>query len=188
MSRSKLIVVSAPSGGGKTSIVKEILARHPEFEFSVSGTTRMKRPNEKNGVDYFFLSKEEFERLIQKNELVEHELIYGNYYGTLKREVDRAVRNNKTMVFDVDVKGGLSIKRLYGDNAALIFIEPPSVAVLEQRLRNRKTEDEETFRKRMERVALELEMGKQFDFHVINNTLSRAIDEVDEIIKKQIQS
>ncbi len=188
MSRSKLIVVSAPSGGGKTSIVKEILARHPEFEFSVSGTTRTKRPNEIDGVDYFFLSKKEFERLIQKDELAEHELIYGNYYGTLKREIDRAVSSNKTMVFDVDVKGGLSIKKLYGGTAVLIFIEPPSIAVLEQRLRNRKTEDEETFRKRMERVALELEMGQQFDFHVVNDMLAQAIDEVDEIIKKQIQS
>ncbi|MDE3056520.1 MAG: guanylate kinase [Bacteroidota bacterium] len=188
MSSSRLIVVSAPSGGGKTSIVKEILARHPELEFSVSGTTRRKRPNETGGVDYFFLSKDEFERLIQKRELVEYELIYGNYYGTLRREVDRAVRGGKTMVFDVDVKGALSIKRLYGERAVLIFIEPPSMSVLEQRLRDRKTEDEETFRKRMERVALELETGKQFDFRVVNDTLARAINEVDEIIEKQIQS
>lgn len=188
MSRSKLIVVSAPSGGGKTSIVKEILKRHPEFEFSVSGTTRPKRANEVEGVDYFFLSKKEFERLIQNNELAEYELIYGNYYGTLKREIDRTIRSNKTMLFDVDVKGGLSIKRLYGENAVLIFIEPPSIAVLEHRLRNRKTEDEETFQKRMERVALELEMGTQFDFRVVNDSLPRAIDEVDTIIQKQIQS
>ncbi len=188
MSRPKLIVISAPSGGGKTTIVKEILTRHPEFQFSVSGTTRPMRTGEVDGVDYFFLTKEEFERLIQRGELAEHELIYGNYYGTLKREVDRALLGNKTMVFDVDVKGGLSIKRLYNNSAVLIFIEPPSITVLEQRLRNRKTEDEETFRKRMERVALELETGKRFDFRVVNNTLPRATDEVDEIIKKQIQS
>lgn len=186
MKNPRLFVVSAPSGGGKTTIVKAVLERHPDFEFSVSATTRIKRAAEKEGKDYFFLRREEFERLMSEDALVEHEEIYGNYYGTLKREVDRALRGGKCMVFDVDVQGGLSIKKLYGDRAVLMFIEPPSILVLENRLRNRKTEDEETFQKRMARVASELEIGKQFDYRIVNDTLFHAIDEVDEIIKRQL--
>lgn len=186
MKNPRLFVVSAPSGGGKTTIVKAVLERHPDFEFSVSATTRTKRAAEEDGKDYFFLHKEEFERLISEDALVEHEEIYGYYYGTLKREVDRALRGGKCMVFDVDVQGGLSIKKLYGDRAVLMFIEPPSILVLENRLRNRKTEDEVTFQKRIARVASELEIGKQFDYRIVNDTLLHAIDEVDEIIKRQL--
>jgi guanylate kinase len=186
MKNPKLFVISAPSGGGKTTIVKAVLQRHPDFEFSVSATTRIKRANEENGKDYFFLRPEEFERLIQENALVEHEQIYGNYYGTLKSEVDRALNDGHCMVFDVDVKGGLSIKRLYRAKAVLLFIEPPSISVLEERLRNRKTEDEKTFQKRMARAASELEIGKQFDHRIINDSLARAIDDVDGIITMQL--
>ncbi len=188
MKNPKLFVVSAPSGGGKTTIVKAVLERHPDFEFSVSATTRTKRATEEEGKDYFFLPKEQFEQLIREKALVEHEEIYGNYYGTLKREVDRALLAGKCMVFDVDVHGGLSIKKLYGNKAVLMFIEPPSIQVLESRLRNRKTEDEETFRRRMARVASELENGKQFDYRIVNDTLARAIDEVDKIITRQLSS
>lgn len=188
MKNPRLFVVSAPSGGGKTTIVKAVLERHPDFEFSVSATTRTKRTTEEEGKDYFFLPKEQFERLIREKALVEHEEIYGNYYGTLKREVDRALLAGTCMVFDVDVHGGLSIKKLYGDKAVIMFIEPPSIQVLENRLRNRKTEDEETFQRRMARVASELEIGKQFDYRIVNDTLARAIDEIDEIITKQLSS
>ena len=188
MKNPKLFVVSAPSGGGKTTIVKAVLQRHPDFEFSVSATTRTRRANEENGKDYFFLRPEEFERLIKEHALVEHEQIYGNYYGTLKSEVDRALSSGRCMVFDVDVKGALSIKKLYGTKAVLLFIEPPSIQVLEERLRNRKTEDETTFQKRMARVTSELEIGKQFDHRIVNDSLTRAIDEVDEIIIKQLTS
>jgi guanylate kinase len=188
MKNPKLFVISAPSGGGKTTIVKAVLQRHPGFEFSVSATTRPKRTNEENGKDYFFLRPEEFERLIREKGLVEHEQIYGNYYGTLKREVERALHNGACMVFDVDVKGGLSIKKLYGEKAVLLFIEPPSIPVLEERLRNRKTEDDKTFQKRMARASSELETGRQFDHIIINDSLPRAIDEVDEIITKQLSS
>jgi guanylate kinase len=186
MNNPKLFVISAPSGGGKTTIVKAVLKRHPDFEFSVSATTRTKRANEENGKDYFFLSTAEFEELLRDNALVEHEQIYGNYYGTLKSEVDRTLHDGRCMVFDVDVKGGLSIKRLYRAKAVLLFIEPPSIPVLEERLRNRRTEDEKTFQKRMARAASELEIGKQFDHRIINDSLARAIDEVDEIIVKEL--
>ena len=188
MKNPKLFVISAPSGGGKTTIVKAVLQRHPDFEFSVSATTRTRRTNEENGKDYFFLSTKEFEQLIRDDALVEHEQIYGNYYGTLKREVDRALNDRKCMVFDVDVHGGLSIKKLYKTESVLLFIEPPNIRVLEERLRNRKTENEKTFQKRMARAASELEIGKQFDYRVVNDSLARAIDDVDEIISEQLSS
>jgi len=186
MNSPRLFVVSAPSGGGKTTIVRSILQRHPDFEFSVSATTRPKRATEENGKDYFFLTKKEFERRIREGALVEYERIYDNYYGTLKSEVDRALAARHSMLFDIDVRGGLSIKKKYGATAVLMFITPPSLHILEERLRNRKTEDEETFRKRMDRVAMELELGKQFDNTVINDALDRAINSVEEIINNHL--
>lgn len=185
---SKLFVISAPSGGGKTTIVKSILERHPEFSFSVSATTRQKRAVEVEGKDYFFLSREEFERLLREDALVEHEVIYGNYYGTLKREVNRVLDRKGNMLFDIDVRGGLSIRRVYPKEAVLIFVEPPSIDVLRERLRNRKTEDEETFQRRMDRVAMELERGKEFDYRVVNDKLDVAIEEVQAIVTKHLSA
>jgi guanylate kinase len=182
MSIPKLFVIAAPSGGGKTSIVKALLERHPEFQFSVSATTRAMRPGERDGKDYFFLDRTRFQELIARGELVEYEELYGNYYGTLKSETDRVLTNGTSMIFDVDVRGALSIKRMYGSQAVLIFIAPPSMAVLEERLRNRRTEDEQTLRRRMERWEMELATGKEFDHTIVNDQLQRAIDEVDSII------
>jgi guanylate kinase len=182
MPRGQLIVVSAPSGSGKTTIVKAILAKYPTMLFSVSATTRPKRENEVDGKDHFFLSRPEFEQRIKKNELVEWEEIYGNLYGTLKSEIEKALTSGKAMLFDIDVKGGLSIKRKYPGDSFLIFIRPPSIEVLESRLRNRKTEDEETFKRRMARVTMELGMASQFDRQVINDDLQTAIDEVNGLI------
>ena len=186
MPEAKLIVISAPSGCGKTTIVREIFKRHPGLKFSVSATTRKQRNGEVNGRDYFFLSKEEFEKRIQHEDLVEWEKIYDNYYGTLKSEVDSALQAGTTMMFDIDVKGALNVKKKYPNDAVLIFIEPPSFEILRQRLVNRKTETEEVVRKRLERVPMELEKGKEFDFRVVNDKLEKAIDEVDTIIKKTI--
>ncbi|MDD8018504.1 MAG: guanylate kinase [Bacteroidota bacterium] len=184
---AKLIVIASPSGGGKTSIVKALMERHPEFEFSVSATTRTMREGEREGKDYFFLTKEEFERLIVRGELVEHEFFYQTYYGTLKREVDRALNAGHSMIFDVDVKGAQSIKKKYPNDTIQFFIAPPSKEVLEQRLRNRKTESEEKIRHRLERVPMELEIGKSFDHIVVNDDLQKAINDVDGIVKKFIQ-
>jgi guanylate kinase len=186
MNDPKLFVISAPSGGGKTTIVKAILERHPDFEFSVSATTRPKRKTETEGKDYFFLEKNDFEKLLRDGNLVEHEQIYGDYYGTLKSEVERAFASGRCMVFDVDVRGALSIKERYGEAAVLIFIEPPTKEVLERRLLGRKTEDEETFRRRMERAAMELETGKRFDYRVVNDVLEKAINDVDKIIQSHV--
>ena len=183
MSRGKLIVVSAPSGAGKTTIVKAILAKYPSMLFSVSAATRSRRETEVDGEDYFFLTRQEFERRIAAGELVEWEEIYGNLYGTLKSEVDKALITGRVMLFDIDVKGGLSIKRTYPHDSVLIFIKPPSIEVLEARLRGRKTEDATTFQRRMDRVAMELGLARQFDFQVVNDDLQTAITEVDTLVR-----
>jgi guanylate kinase len=182
MSLGKLIVVSAPSGAGKTTIVKAILDKYPSMLFSVSAATRTKRETEIDGKDYFFLPRQEFERRIRAGELVEWEEIYGNLYGTLKSEVDKTLSGGNAMLFDIDVKGGLSIKRKYPNDSVLIFVKPPSIEILEARLRGRKTEDETTFKRRMDRVAMELGMASQFDYQVVNDDLPAAIVEVDKIV------
>ena len=156
------------------------------MKFSISATSREMRANETNGKDYFFLTKEEFEEKIRKNELIEWELIYGNYYGTLKREVDSALASGQSMVFDIDVNGALSIKKHYPGESLLIFIEPPSMEELIHRLKNRQTEDQESLRKRIERVPMEMERRTMFDERVINDELEKAISDVDAIVLKHI--
>ena len=185
--RGRLIVISAPSGAGKTSIARAILERTPHTRFSVSATTRPKRETEREGIDYFFLTKEEFRRRVDAGEFAEWEEIYGDYYGTLRAEIDRALAEGERILFDVDVKGGLSIKRLYPE-ALLIFIEPPALDTLHERLRNRKTEDPETLRRRMARVPMEMELGKAFDHRVVNDQLDRAIGEVEQIVQHYLRT
>ncbi len=183
----KLIVLSAPSGSGKTTIAREVLKRNSSLRFSVSATTRPMRRGEVNGEDYFFLEPEEFRRRVDLGEFVEWEEIYGNLYGTLQSEVDAAVRQGKNLLFDVDVKGALSVKRTYPE-ACLIFVRPPSVAVLEQRLRARLTEDTEALGRRLERVPMELDQAPLFDWQVVNDVLTKAIDEVQKIVEQHLQS
>jgi guanylate kinase len=187
MSKGKLIVISAPSGGGKTTIAKEILSRHKDIEFSVSATTRKKRGNEVEGKDYFFLSTSDFEKRIALGELVEHEVIYGDCYGSLKSVVEGALAGCRTLLFDIDVNGALTIKRKYPNDAVIIFIRPPSLDVLKDRLLKRGTEDEKTVMVRLERTPMEIEKGKSFDYTVVNDDLARAVNEVDEIVKKSIK-
>ena len=186
MKSPTLFVFASPSGGGKTSIIKEIRRRHPEIEFSVSATTREMRAGEQNGKDYFFLPQNEFEKLVSQGELVEHEFFFNTYYGTLKREVDRALHAGHSMIFDVDVKGAKSIQSKYPSESVLIFITPPSMEILEQRLRSRNTETEEKLQRRLQRAAMELEAGKSFDYTVVNDDLFQAINEVDEIVKNYL--
>jgi guanylate kinase len=188
MKRGKLIVISAPSGSGKTTIARAIMQKYPGMLFSVSATTRPPRAGELEGRDYFFLSKEEFQRRVAMGALVEWEEIYGNFYGTLKSEIDRALRQGTIMLFDVDVKGALSIKKTYPDDSVLIFIKPPSFEALQQRLLNRKTEDAATIRRRLDRVPMELEKGSQFDWQVVNDDLKIAVARVDEIIREHTDS
>jgi len=186
MAKGILIVIAAPSGCGKTTIAKAILAKHPSMLFSVSATTRPKRDGEQHGRDYLFLSKQEFEDHIRSGRLVEWEEIFGNYYGTLTSEIERTLGAGHVMLFDVDVNGALSIRRYFPDASVLIFIKPPSLEVLKKRLENRKTEDPQTLRKRLARVPLEIEQGSEFDYQIINDDLQKAIDEVDAIIQKSL--
>ncbi len=180
----KLFALSAPSGCGKTTIAHAIMERHPEILFSVSATSRPKRENEIDGKDYFFLSVETFEQKIQNNELVEWERIYGNYYGTLKQEVDRALSSGRSMLFDIDVNGALSIKKHYPNDAVLIFIEPPSMEELIHRLKNRNTESPESLQRRIDRVPMEMERRSLFHVRVVNDNLEQAINDVDTIVLK----
>lgn len=176
-------MISAPSGSGKTTIARALMKSFPSVAFSVSATTRQRRGTEVHGKDYYFLSREEFERRIREGQLIEWEEIYGNLYGTLRSEVDRALEHGLTMLFDVDIKGALSIKRQY-PQAVLIFIRPPGIEALTRRLRARQTEDEETLRRRLERVPLELDLGARCDYQVVNDDLKKAVAEVEEIVRK----
>ncbi|MCE1165101.1 MAG: guanylate kinase [Bacteroidetes bacterium] len=180
-----LFVFSAPSGSGKTTIVKEILKQYPEFRFSISATSRQKRDIETDRKDYFFINKDEFEKKIENGEFVEYELIYdNNYYGTLKSQVDECIKDGHCMVFDMDVKGALSIKRIYGEKSLLIFVKPPSREVLIERLKNRKTETEETLKKRIARIDFEMAKISEFDYVVNNDNLQTAVEEAKKIINK----
>lgn len=183
---TKLIIISAPSGCGKTTIAREILKKHPDFYFSVSATTRQKRENEIDGIDYHFISKSEFEKMIQQNELVEWQKIYDDYYGTPISEIQKGSENSKAIIFDIDVLGALNIKKEFPDNTITIFIDVPSIEVLIERLKSRKTEDEETLRKRIKRVEMEMKQKKLFDFIVINEDLSTAVNEVEKIINNKL--
>jgi guanylate kinase len=182
----RLFVVSAPSGSGKTTIAHEILRRNPSFRFSVSATTRPRRPGEIDGKDYYFLTKEGFRRRVDAGKFVEWEEIYGEYYGTLRSEIDRARDAGKSILFDIDVNGALSIKKQYPD-AVLIFIRPPGMEVLVQRLRKRHTEDEATLERRLARVPMEMKQGKGFDVEVVNDDLSRAVDNVQSIVENSMK-
>lgn len=178
-----LIVVSAPSGAGKSTIARAVLKAFPQILFSVSATTRPARHTEVNGREYFFLTKEEFQERVRGGDLVEWEQIYGNYYGTLKSEITRAIAAGRVMLFDIDVKGALSIKAQFGDQAVLIFIRPPSIEVLKERLVRRRTESPEVLARRMERVPMEMAQADQFDHQVTNDELDRAVKEVFAIVQ-----
>lgn len=181
----KVIIFSAPSGSGKTTIIKRLLSYFPEFEFSISATSRKPRTGETDGHDYYFLSKESFEEKVNNNQFLEWEEVYaGTRYGTLKSEIDRIWSNGKIVVFDVDVLGGMRLKEYFGSKALSIFVMPPSIEVLEQRLRIRNTETEEAIQKRLSRSSLELQHSTKFDLTIVNDILENAVEEA----KMNIQS
>lgn len=184
-SSRRVVVLSAPSGAGKTTIAHRLLERNPRWCFSVSATTRSMRPNEVNGEDYHFLSVEEFNRRVEHGDLVEWEEIYGNYYGTLKSEVTRLLDPDGTarIIFDVDVKGALAIRRAFPDDAILIFIAPPSVEEMQRRLLSRQTESPESIQRRIDRATMELGMRDQFDVTVVNDDVDRAVGEIEALLK-----
>lgn len=188
-SMQKVIIFSAPSGSGKTTLVKHCLEQFPQLEFSISCTTRNARGEEINGVDYHFLSPDEFRQKISENAFVEFEEVYTDkYYGTLKSEVERIWAAGKAVIFDVDVKGGISLKHYFGEKALSIFIMPPSVAALELRLIARGTDDLETIKTRVSKANEEIAFKDQFDQIVVNDLLEDAKSEVDELLTNFLKS
>lgn len=178
-----LFIISAPSGAGKTTIVREVMKQIPDLVFSVSATTRKKRDYEIDGKDYFFITKEEFERKIKEGEFVEYEKIFdGNYYGTLKSFVDNLIKENKDIIFDVDVMGALSLKNYYKDKAVLIFLEPPDKEEVKRRLIARGTETEEQIKNRLERFEIEMAKMKYFNYIILNDNLEKAVKELVNLI------
>ncbi|MBN2571257.1 MAG: guanylate kinase [Ignavibacteriales bacterium] len=185
MKSYKLIVFSAPSGSGKTTLVKYILNKFPDFVFSISATTRPKRENEENGVEYFFHSEKEFEEKIKNNEFIEWERFYDYYYGTLKSFIEEKIEQEKVVIFELDVKGALNFKKIYPDSV-LVFISPPDFETLEKRLTERATESKIDLIKRLERAKLEMSFKDKFDYIIMNDNLEKAKKEIIEIIKKEI--
>jgi guanylate kinase len=181
--KGTVIAVSAPSGTGKTTIVRKILKDYPEIVFSVSATTRKRRDNEIDGVHYFFISEDEFKKKIKHNEFVEWEQFYDYYYGTFRSFIEGCVNEGKSVILEIDVHGALEIKRIYPE-AVLIFIAPPSLQELLNRLLNRQTESEEDLKKRIDRAKMELSLSYKFDYLVVNNDLSSAYSEIKVLIEK----
>lgn len=173
--KGKLIIFSAPSGAGKTTIVKHLLNSGLPIEFSISACSRKPRTGEIHGKDYYFLSENDFKEKIEKQEFIEWEEVYaGNYYGTLKSELERIWQNGNHVLFDIDVKGGVNLKKKFGKNALSVFVMPPSVEELERRLINRSTDDAETIKKRVDKAVYELKFSDQFDVVIINDNLQEA--------------
>jgi guanylate kinase len=180
----KLVIISAPSGAGKTTIVNHLLRKGLNLEFSVSATTRAPRGKEKNGKEYYFISAEDFREKIKKNEFTEWQEVYKDqFYGTLKSEIERIWADKKHVIFDVDVKGGINLKNIFGNKAISVFIMPPSVKEIEKRLINRATDDRSKIKVRVEKAIEEIKLANNFDHIVINNNLERAQKEAYELVK-----
>lgn len=187
--RHKLIVVAAPSGAGKTTIVKHLLVKYSFLAFSVSAATRKQRAYETNGKDYYFLSSEEFKAKIAADEFVEWEEVYQNqFYGTLKSEVKRIWNLGKHVIFDIDVNGALTIQRAFPKETLLVFVKPPSPEILFERLKGRNTETEESLQKRISKAALELTYEDKFDVILVNDDLETALREAENIVTNFIES
>lgn len=184
-----MIIITAPSGAGKTTLVRHLLATYDEIAFSVSATTRKKRKTEKEAVDYYFLSTKKFKKLIEDDAFAEWEEVYEDqFYGTLKKEVKRIWNEGKHIVFDIDVQGALSLKKRYPKQSMAVFIKPPSKKVLVERLRNRKTDSEEAIKKRIKKASKELKYSNKFDKVLVNDLLEVAKKEVELMVEDFIQT
>ncbi len=188
MSQGKLIIFSAPSGSGKTTIVRHLLKTFPDkLEFSISATSRPKRGVEENGKDYHYLSVEEFKEKIDNNEFLEWEEVYsGVHYGTLKSEVDRIWAKGKHVIFDIDVEGGLNLKSQFGEKALAIFVMPPSIKILEERLNSRSTDSLESITRRVEKAEKELRTADLFDTSILNEILEEALAKAEKVVTEFI--
>ncbi|MBO8482444.1 MAG: guanylate kinase [Muribaculum sp.] len=178
MNNRKVIIFSAPSGSGKSTIVGKMLEKFPQLEFSISATSRSPRGNERHGKEYYFFSAETFRKMISEEAFVEYEEVYsGSYYGTLKSELERIWAKGKTIVFDIDVKGGMNLKRIFGKDALAIFIMAPSVEELRRRLLSRGTDSPESIEKRIAKAEEENGYAGRFDTVIVNDSLEKAVDE-----------
>lgn len=182
--KGKIIIISAPSGCGKSTIINAIMERgNVQLEFSVSATNRNPRQGEEDGVNYYFLTTDDFLEKVAAGEFIEFEEVYpGRFYGTLKSEVSRKIEEGKNVVLDIDVKGGINVKRLFGEDAKTIFIMPPSVAALKERLINRGTDSMEMINQRVEKAEYEISFAKDYDVTVVNDDLEAAILKTEDII------
>ena len=181
--QGKLLLFCGPSGSGKTTIVHHLLKNNPQLKFSVSATTRLQRANEEDGVDYHFISVDDFKKRIKKNEFVEWEEVYKNgFYGTLKSEIERVWKQNKVAVFDVDVEGGLNIKKQFGEQLLAVFVMPPSLDKLHERLESRSTETPETLAARVKKAEHEITYAYRFDKIIVNDVLENSIKEAQQLI------
>ena len=188
--KGKMLIVSAPSGSGKSTIVNWLMQEHPELNlyFSVSCTSRAPRGTEQDGVEYFFLTPEEFRQRIERDEFLEYEEVYENrFYGTLKAQVERQLEAGQNVVFDVDVKGGINIKRHYGEQAMSLFIQPPSIEELRRRLEGRGTDTPEAIENRLAKAEYELTFAPQFDHIVVNDDLQQAKAETLQLVQQFLQ-
>jgi guanylate kinase len=184
----KIIVITAPSGAGKTSITKYLLQQYPFLKFSISAATRQPREQEKNGIDYYFISVQEFQQRIENNDFVEWEMVYeGKYYGTLKRELDRIWNEAAYPILDIDVKGAIHVQQQYPTQTLSIFIQPPSVDELKKRLQSRGTETEESINTRVSKAAYEMSFAKHFNLIVVNDNLEYACQKVEQAVKTFLQ-
>ena len=187
MSKRKLLIVSAPSGSGKSTIVQWLMQEHPELHlgFSISCTSRQPRGTERDGVEYFFLTPDEFRKRIENNEFLEYEEVYQDrFYGTLKSQVEQQCEAGQNVVFDVDVKGGINIKRYYGERAMSLFIQPPSIEELRRRLVGRATDTPEAIEERLAKAEYELSFAPQFDHIIINDNLEQAKAETLQLVQE----
>ncbi|MEY5069285.1 MAG: hypothetical protein RLZ47_1147 [Bacteroidota bacterium] len=185
MQEGKLVIFSAPSGAGKTTIVHHLLKQIPQLAFSVSATTRQKRGEEVHGKDYYFISKEDFLHRIAQKEFVEFEEVYkDNFYGTLRSEIERLWAEGKQVIFDIDVEGGLHLKKKFGDRALAVFVQPPSLEVLIERLHGRATDSQEKLKERIEKAEKELAYADKFDIILKNDDLKTACAEAEQLVSK----
>ena len=181
---NKVIIFSAPSGAGKSTIVNHLLGMYPELEFSISATSREPRGKEVHGVEYYFFSSDEFRKLISEDKFVEYEEVYaGSFYGTLRSEVERIWAKGNTIIFDIDVQGGVNLKRIFGDQALSVFIQAPSVEELRKRLVGRGTDSDEAIERRVSKAASEMEFAAgKFDYTLINDDLTKAFTEAEKVV------